>query len=46
VLKAAADQQHQRGRSHAPHKHPAPTTHSATTANDAVSNRKQLRAIT
>jgi putative transposase len=32
VLKAA-DQQHRRGRGHASHKHAAPTTHSATTAN-------------
>ena len=32
VLKAA-DQQHRRGRSHASHKHAAPTTHSATKSN-------------
>ncbi len=36
VLKAA-DQQHRRGRSHAPHKHAAPTTHSATKANQVWS---------
>lgn len=36
VLKAA-DQQHRRGRSHAPHKHAAPTTHSATSANQVWS---------
>ncbi len=36
VLKAA-DQQHRRGRSHAPHKHAAPTTHSATKSNQVWS---------
>jgi putative transposase len=36
VLKAA-DQQHRRGRSHTPHKHAAPTTHSATKANQVWS---------
>jgi putative transposase len=36
VLKAA-DQQHRRGRSHVPHKHAAPTTHSATKANQVWS---------
>jgi len=36
VLKAA-DQQHRRGRSHAPHKHAAPTTHSAIKANQVWS---------
>jgi putative transposase len=36
VLKAA-NQQHRRGRSHAPHKHAAPTTHNATKANQVWS---------
>ena len=36
ILKAA-DQQHQRGRSQAPHKHAAPTTHNATKSNQVWS---------
>ena len=36
VLKAA-NQQHRRGRSHAPHKHASPTTHRAVTANQVRS---------
>jgi putative transposase len=36
VLKAA-NQQHRRGRSHAPHKHASPTTHRAATANQVWS---------
>lgn len=36
VLKEA-DQQHRRGRSHAPHKHASPTTHRACTANQVWS---------
>lgn len=36
VLKEA-NQQHRRGRSHAPHKHASPTTHRATTANQVWS---------
>ena len=36
VIKAV-DQQHKRGRSHAPHKHAAPATHSATSANQVWS---------
>jgi len=36
-LLKAADQQHRRGRSHAPHKHAAPTTHRATKSNQVWS---------